>query len=95
MERFKIGEKVKWRERSWGGKVKVGVVVGLVVKQKAIQDRIGEKERKYYVVSGIGSLRKIKPTSRNHNSYLVAVDKGEGNKPRLYWPLVKNLQRIN
>lgn len=83
---FKFEDSVKWSSQAQGRhKTKVGIIVQ-VVPAGSYPDR--DKFPKLYWGAGVGM-------SRNHESYVVAVDCGKtpGSSTRHYWPRVSALSK--
>lgn len=89
---FKIGDKVEWTSQAGGNwKVKRGEIV-LVEKAGAIVHVNKNNRWNAKLRFAFGSF------SRDHESYLVLVPhpgkSGKG-KPSIYWPIVKNLEKVS
>jgi len=85
---FQLGDTVTWVSQSGGyDKVKRGMVVEVVPENKKVITWMARYE-KYKIQFGDGR--------RNHESYLVEVCDGKTDKaqPKLYWPLVSKLRKV-
>lgn len=79
--KFQIGDTVTWTSQA-GGKSKTKKGIVLYVIPPAIVP-------KNHVTAGGWNWKRVGVTFRDHESYLIQV----GNDKRLYWPLVKYLER--
>jgi len=81
--KFQIGDTVTWTSQAGGNaKTKTGKVVGVIPANIPARNRIPDGFPEYQ-----GRIPIF--TSRNHESYLIQVGKSK----RLYWPLVKYLEK--
>lgn len=87
---YEVGQKVSWSSSANGGTVeKVGTIVLAIPRFTQLwQVQPAGFHGKYNWSSyGHGS-------SRNHRSYLVAVESGGKAKPKIYWPRVSALMLV-
>lgn len=79
---FQIGDTVTWTSQAGGNaKTKTGEIVAVV--PAACEPR--------NCINGRWNFRRIAVGFRKHESYLIQV----GDDKRLYWPLVKYLEKIH
>jgi hypothetical protein len=91
-KRFRMGQIVVWDSQAGGhATTKVGRVVGRVPANTNPIDEYRRVVKKFNPADDKIALT----AARDHVSYLVLVDQGEGRRPRLYWPLVKNLEKFD
>jgi Iap family predicted aminopeptidase len=85
---FQVGDTVTWTSQAGGhSKTKVGEVVNIVPKGSQLSWRGVQFKDTHRFRHGGGP--------RNHESYLVSVPaKTSKGKPTLYWPVVKNLRKV-
>jgi len=86
--KFQIGDTVTWTSQAGGNaKTKTGMIVFIIPAGKLIRDIVfGEQGALYesWTLHHLGIF-----SSRDHESYLIQVGKSK----RLYWPLVKYLEK--
>lgn len=80
---FQIGDTATWTSQA-GGKSKTKKGIVLYVIPPAIVP-------KNHVTAGGWNWKRVGVTFRDHESYLIQVGKSK----RLYWPLVKYLEKIH
>jgi hypothetical protein len=85
-EKFSVGDRVCWE--SHGGRPKEGVVVAVVPAYTPL-GRFQEFLKDYDTRS---CFREGVP--RVYDSYLVAIDDGSGEKSKIYFPIVSQLERV-
>lgn len=80
---FQIGDTVTWTSHANGNvKTKTGKVVAIIPPDIVPVNHV-------YKIEGKWNWRRVGVTYRNHESYLIQVGKSK----RLYWPLVKYLEK--
>lgn len=109
-KKFKVGDKVRWNSQSGSYSTeKIGEVVFVVPKyvypisiisiyhKGKDYSRNAYNARLYFTCRDMGYLPQFDGSWRPEESYLVAVKTGKTDKAlkKLYWPLVKNLEKVN
>jgi hypothetical protein len=85
MSKFVIGDTVEWTSQSSGfTTTKRGTVVVIVPPKKEAWPLIPKKH----------SLMSEFWLPRDHESYLVSVPQGGKRKPKVYWPVVSKLKKV-
>jgi hypothetical protein len=89
--RFKVNDRVKWESQSGGYQTtKEGVVTAVVPAGITPHDMVANAKAQGWNVGplvGAGMMR-------NHESYLVSVERDGKAKPVLYWPRVHWLRKV-
>jgi hypothetical protein len=90
LPKLKRGDMVKWISQSRGiTRLKKGEVVQVV--PAGDKPRVSQLLDRYVVrSSAFGSN-----LPRNMKSFVVAVPQGKGKTSKIYWPLSRNLRKIN
>lgn len=84
---MKKGDEVEWTSQSAGfQKTKVGKIIAVVPAGKLPTEVLDTTVEAAFEFDGV--------MPRNHESYLVMVDRGEGRKPALYWPVASKLKPV-
>ena len=91
MQKFKLGDKVKWKSSASGTwKEKTGEIVYIV------KENIEHPTRKWLELKFKASAAPLDEAwPRDHESYIVRVPSGTKAKDKLYWPLVSKLELVH
>lgn len=96
--RFQVGDAVEWRSQSQGmDYCKRGTVLTVIGAGWHLGEVLLTVDLGKYNAEKLGGTRFI-TRSRDHTSYLIEVPstlKGSNHRPRLFWPLVKHLQKVD
>ena len=82
--KFDVGDEVQWKSN---GKVKTGTV-------RAVINAGGQPTEEICAFAGSMSVEFNPDQVRKEESYIVRVDRGQGKKSALYWPLASGLKLL-